>query len=708
MMTFVLLLFTGHLPDYEDSGEESMDITAPDDTGKQEDPNMDKWASKYLDQKDEEEEEAGSTAGDVAVGAEKEEEIRRTSTSTSTVSTAASTGTGSAAAAGVALPRLYYTVNAERKASNASRTLAGVAGPALVTGSFVREGENRVMAVPLRSSYTKKMNMSSSFNLETLQCVSCDPELTHPVLMPAHQDGEHVNPAVFVLADQHFPAFVPAYGEGECLKILRIEDTGPIELAQRFLEVVKGFSMPAGSVVLVTALSHLIRRGAQQYCYDLRVAFKMMASAFGRAVKLMHGTPVPCIEQNEMAIRACLEVDSWLASCAPKARLELASGWLQKKWTSTQLTASGYEWVGQWPSDLHGSASTTRISSGFGTYSKVPAFTEAEEDALLKELIKELNSKMAAGLCLDISTKWEVEVCDDGGAGAGTGTGDGNKTVYIVVGASHASRMAEELEEAGQRVIYITKPGWKPTRENVQQSTVELRKAVQANQGRTLCIVFQLLDNSVYLARKDGAATLPVRLQDGHYHVVGQLEMLGSDGVKDILHNILPLLKAGEDHRKVVIAPVQRYVPAPCCEDPGHITNYRDKDYFSNMAANLKSIREMLRSFISKRNVKNYRVVSGEKLLGWEEGVSASSLRALWGEDPVHLATAGYRAMAAKIREMMESEVPFTNSGEAADDTQNRASWIRKNEASAIRIRGGGRVMGGGRGRGRWGPYKRR
>jgi len=264
------------------------------------------------------------------------------------------------------------------------------------------------------------------------------------------------------------------------------------------------------------------------------------------------------------------------------------------------------------------------------------------------------------------------------------------RKIYIVVGASHAGRIAEELEEKGEKVRNLSRAGWRPTRENVQLSTAELRQVIREEEGRDICVIYQLMDNSVFLSQKDGRETLPVRLEDGHHHVVGKLVFIDSDGFKDLLHNVLPLLKASDNYRKIIISPVQRYVAGPCCPNPDHVTNFADPAYAGDMAAGLKELRESLRSFVYKRNVKNFRVVSGEKLLGWEEGVSASTLKALWGRDPVHLATAGYRVMAETLRDMFSSEAPFVRSVNVQDETKTRADWIRNHEAAASCVRGGG------------------
>ena len=99
--------------------------------------------------------------------------------------------------------------------------------------------------------------------------------------------------------------------------------------------------------------------------------------------------------------------------------------------------------------------------------------------------------------------------------------------------------------------------------------------------------------------------------------------------MKDLLHGAIPLLRAGGEHRKLVIAPIQRYIPQRCCIDPEHNTNFSDPDYAATMVSKLAGIREQIRGFIYIENLKHFRVCSGEKLLGWEDGIPGSPIRSM-------------------------------------------------------------------------------
>jgi len=593
------------------------------------------------------------------------------------------------------MPQVYHTIHAARQESRWGLTGEKLAPK--VAGSFVVPGDTRIQLTQVRCSYSKMLNVSSSFNIENMECLACESE--HMVLAPEHEkkDLTSMVPVTFYLADQNFPAILPPTTTGTCIKILRIEDGKVEELVQRLLEVIKGFSVPAGSTIVVSSLSQLCCNGPQAYASSIREANRMLSAAFGRGIRLMHGPPVPCFSMSSEDMRAWEEVDSWLASCATESRLETASGYLRSLFKEKNPgAASGHSWTGLWPRDLSSNGMVKRVSQGFGNYDSVPPLTEMEEGKLIQALTEELNRRTAANLCscptltreVGIEAPEKEDQVED-------------SVLYVILGASHAGRIADELVEKGEKVVDLSRPGWKPTRDKVQQAMGELTNTLKENGNSEICIVYHLLDNAVYYGKVGGKLLSAEKSSyDDLYHIRGELEMVGDDGLKDIMHTILPLLRAGGEHKKLVISPIQRYVPSKCCEEVGHITNFSSPDYAANMVGKLKHIREALRSFINKRNVRNFRVASGEKLLGWEEGVSGEELKELWGPDPIHLTTAGYKVMADKIVEMATG-TPFLKARTVTDETKNRSIWVTADDAAASRAqRGGSRRVGLGAGGG--------
>jgi hypothetical protein len=90
-----------------------------------------------------------------------------------------------------------------------------------------------------------------------------------------------LSPACFILSDQNFPPVIPVEGEGECLKIFRIEDSTLDELVTSFMDLTSGFQIPAGSVVVLASASHLAWVGTAAYAADFVKAKEKLVRAMG-------------------------------------------------------------------------------------------------------------------------------------------------------------------------------------------------------------------------------------------------------------------------------------------------------------------------------------------------------------------------------------------------------------------------------------------
>jgi hypothetical protein len=156
-------------------------------------------------------------------------------------------------------PKLYDNIRIARQNSTTVRYLNESAVESLDSvGSFKDNDDLTGPATAnYKHNYTKKQNVSSSFSLDNFLCNTCMGR-EHPVL---HREGKKIDmkslvPVAFVLSDQNFVPAVPVGGDGECLKILRIEN-GLKELVELFLEATRGYIIPAGSVVILTSASYL-------------------------------------------------------------------------------------------------------------------------------------------------------------------------------------------------------------------------------------------------------------------------------------------------------------------------------------------------------------------------------------------------------------------------------------------------------------------
>jgi hypothetical protein len=122
-------------------------------------------------------------------------------------------------------------------------------------------------------------------------------------------------PVAFILTDQNFPPSLPVEGEGECLKIFRIEDAGLHELVTAFLEATRGFVVPAGSVSVLSSASYMAWVGAAAYSQEYMEARGRLRDAFRRGIEVIHGIPVLVNGfQNCAGVWAIQDTYKWLES----------------------------------------------------------------------------------------------------------------------------------------------------------------------------------------------------------------------------------------------------------------------------------------------------------------------------------------------------------------------------------------------------------
>jgi hypothetical protein len=242
------------------------------------------------------------------------------STSTSTCSSERRNSASSSAGTGnsIILPRIYHNRRSARKSQQAVRILNGcAASPDPQVGSFLdNDTAEQISTANYIHIYSKKQNICTSFNLDTLVYNTCTGN-EHPVLRREKRriDAKDLVPAALVLSDHNFPALLPAEGDGQCLKILHIEFGTLSELVEAFLGATRGFVMPAGSVVVLASASYLAWGGTAAYIDDyLRVRGGILG-VFQEGLEVAHGVPVPgCGINSTLCIRALLEVTLWLAS----------------------------------------------------------------------------------------------------------------------------------------------------------------------------------------------------------------------------------------------------------------------------------------------------------------------------------------------------------------------------------------------------------
>ncbi len=195
------------------------------------------------------------------------------------------------------LPAGYPAVRSAKISSLAFRLLpGGSAIPYQPIGSFANDTDARLRLANTLSDASSPRNISSSFNIESFVCNTCKVKGEHTVLGKKSEgnDGTNQAPPCFVLSAQNFPSVIPVEGEGDCFKIIQVENASLSDLTTVVLAALEGFTVPAGTVVLISSVSHLAAVGTAAYAEDLVRAFRAI-----RAI-VRHSTAIsyPSIENS--------------------------------------------------------------------------------------------------------------------------------------------------------------------------------------------------------------------------------------------------------------------------------------------------------------------------------------------------------------------------------------------------------------------------
>ncbi len=634
---------------------------------------------------------------------------------------------------GPALPPIYYSVLRKRLNKLAVRHLDGSAcyvteGTTLGApvsalnqiGSFANSGDKRHNLTAHRYDHTALRNISLSFDLCTLTCQAC--QGAHQVLRRTIEGNDvgQDNPPVFVLADQNFPPMVPVGGEGECLKIVQVENGSLTELVEVFLGLTRGFDVPAGAVVLLSSPSHAAAIGTADYTAEFVRSAGRLGGAFMGGVTVLHGIPFLLGgTNNTAAIRALAEIEHWV-SITSSGTDEISATRAAFMDTLRQSnTGSTVQHIIRLPISQTSMDKATFITTGFDNLkSAVEPSSEDEEKNILILLIEELNNLYPVSLCMDI-------VCDRFMEGDVFDDSTMDRMDLVLIGGSHLGNVAKNINPDVWKISDLTRPGFRinaSTITDMCERVTDLSSTVNMDNAT---VVLQIFDNSVYMAGSPGGEKrLPSKDRAGTYHIEGSLAVADKTVIKDLVAQASPLLKALGSSRKIVLTPLARYWVAPCCPEPNHTVNYHTAGFLPRLGDAIAGLRDAIRDSFFVKKVQNFRVLCPNRMIGVRQrrqepsDDEAAKAAALWGPDPVHPTSAAYRVMANSIvADLNESGARYTNPVKTQqafkkpryDASMDREGWVRGCPAALSRrdstvrktARGNAAVRGG------WSPSSR-
>jgi hypothetical protein len=495
-----------------------------------------------------------------------------------------------------------------------------------------------------------------------------------------------------------------------------------------FLECTTGFTMPAGSVVLLSSASHMAWCGTAAYAEDFVNAVNDIKKAFGSDVKTLHGLPIMLQgTTNSAAIYTWFEIEQWLTHLRSTDTRDITDSRQLNLHSAKDAAPSASATAGGAPSASHrantssiflssansttmGAPSTPRIPPLGGELTVAASPSAAAADAhvdgspsaplhgahlsLPTSMDSSARSIFYTGFALPPPQHlwesqrgwrtrswqpwlrslmenliWVWQLCSPAGGTTlcalyGPSCGEGLGRKLIVIGMSHASRLAAALELQGHTVTDLSQPGWKPDPASILELSEKIKSCLEEEPEGEVTLIYHMYDNFVYMAAGSfGERTLPAKEPgDGRFHVKGRLTLVGQPEFKEIFGCLTPLLRAGGSAEKIIISPLMRYLFSPCCEAEGHLTNFGTPDYGTMMGEALSDINDWVDDLAHSKRVKNYVVICPNSCMGINEKGNvdkklAKELARLWGRDPVHMAPAAYDLLATRLLKLAPTAI---------------------------------------------------
>jgi hypothetical protein len=250
-----------------------------------------------------------------------------------------------------------------------------------------------------------------------------------------------------------------------------------------------------------------------------------------------------------------------------------------------------------------------------------------EEAELVKSIIQELRGTLAVDVDPEpIMERWPSQP-------------EQRNKCYLVVGSSHAARLAAALTSLGIAADTVQEPHWRIFRNSASALAEKVTKKMEEK-----CydhIIFAVLDNSVYSAMAMTGDIIPSRRDnEGHYHIDGELVISSKSSLHVLLNALKPLLTLGLAKGGVLVSPLPRYLTSGCCMDLDHMPDRTSLDFKNRMLSELQDMAGNIRNFHFTSNLR------GIKLLDLAGVLKNHCEEDSWDNDPVHPKNKIYEEMA--------------------------------------------------------------
>ncbi len=267
------------------------------------------------------------------------------------------------------------------------------------------------------------------------------------------------------------------------------------------------------------------------------------------------------------------------------------------------------------------------------------------------------------------------------------------------------------------------KSGWKINKDSVDKILPELAKTLSKT-PKSVPVIIQGLDNSAYFGATEDGGMAPLSQsmpKDKGYHAIGALVVASERSISSSVTQLNRLICACGDRQIFILSVMPRFIIMPCCDHPGHMTNFLDENYLQTILRDLSALRASVkRMLVGGQLVDVMELICGDQYT-MEKAEAAA--RTGWTTDPVHPNRHTVAKIGLHLIKKMGNYMPVGGGGEiggkrvaamSSSRQENRPEKKRRREEGTEDDRGPVRTprseswkergRGGGRQRGGNGP----
>jgi hypothetical protein len=230
----------------------------------------------------------------------------------------------------------------------------------------------------------------------------------------------------------------------------------------------------------------------------------------------------------------------------------------------------------------------------------------------------------------------------------------------IMVGGSNAGRLGVSLDNIGKPTVDVTSSGWSltPANVNIIKGLLEAECITKPDSP----VVIYAMDNSCFMNMSSDGTISPIKkLEDGKYHVVGDLAITPGILLRPMYAALEEIVKLCGERKIYILTPLPRYILVPCCDSATHCVNLVVKDAATRQGVfDIMDELDLIGKAVSIKFPNCTVLCTGDLLVGKKDATRHEVLDAMianWMNDPVHGTKAGYSKMAVKLVEKVEADL---------------------------------------------------